>query len=186
MTLDNINDQETQEPLQEVIQETNEDLNSLKREIEEGDGVGTEKIRGKGTEERIDVNPEILKEEMRKDLKTVSSMSSEEIKAELKSYSVEITEKAEDNIIELRKLLNNARNTIAIEDKNSNIIDFHIGTYIQGESKYCTVLAQLDTMTDDEIKDMIQTEEDSDNKISYHVTFPNGDATVISEEELNS
>lgn len=165
--------------------------NNPKKQIEKKDTyevIGGGEIKGEKTkaEEKVEVNPEILKEEMRKDLKTVSSMSSEEIKAELKSYSVEITEKAEDNIIELRKLLNNARNTIAIEDKNSNIIDFHIGTYIQGESKYCTVLAQLDTMTDDEIKDMIQTEEDSDNKISYHVTFPNGDATVISEEELNS
>ena len=36
----------------------------------------------------------------------------------------------------------------------------------------CSVLAQLDTMSDNEIKDMIQIKEDSDNKLSYYVTFP--------------
>jgi hypothetical protein len=109
---------------------------------------------------------------MRKDLKDISMMDSEEIKAELVSYGVEISEENKDNKIKLKNLLINARNIIANEDKNSDIIDFHIGTYTQGKSKYCTVLAQLDTMTDDEIKDMIQIKKDSDNKLSYYVTFP--------------
>lgn len=189
MTLDNINGQETQEPLQEVIQETNEDLDSLKREIEEEHGADTKKL---GIwYERIAVNPEILKEEMRKDLKAVSLMNSEEIKAELGSYEVEIPEECKNNIKKLRTLLNNARNTIANEDKNSDIIDFHIGTYTQGKNMCCTVLTQLDTMSDNEIKDMIQIKKDSDNKLSYYVTFPqdkwNDNASVkVTEEELNS
>lgn len=128
---------------------------------------------------------------MRKDLKTVSLMSSEEIKTELESYGVEIPEEWKNNIKKLRALLNSTRNTIANEDKNSNIIDFHIWTYTQGESKYCSVLSQLDTMSDNEIKDMIKIKEDSDNKLSYYVTFPqdkwNDNTTVkITEEELNS
>lgn len=191
MALDKINHQETQESLQEIIQETRENLDHLKRKVEEGDDVGTEKVRGKEADERIDVNPEILKEEMRKDLKIVSLMSSEEIKAELESYDVEIPEECKNNIKKLRILLNGARNTIANEDKNSDIIDFHIGTYTQGKNMCCSALAQLDTMSDDEIKDMIQIKKDSDNKISYYVTFPqdkwNDNATVkITEEELNS
>ncbi|MBR7036323.1 hypothetical protein IKI14_00190 [bacterium] len=111
-------------------------------------------------------------------------MSPKKIKEELESYGVKIAKKEENNIIDLRLLLKSARNTIANEDKNSNIIDFHIGTFTQQEhSKYCAVLAQLDSMTDDEIKDMIEI---SDDKSSYHIIFPNGDSTVITEEQLNS
>jgi len=144
------------------------------------------------TVKKIDVNPEILKEEMRKDLKTISLMSTEEIEAELELYGVEIPEEYKDSRKKLEDLLNDARITIANEDKNSDIIDFHIGTYTQNKySKYCTVLSQLDTMSDDEIRDMIQIKEDSDNKLSYYVTFPqdkwNDNAAVqVTEEELNS
>ena len=109
---------------------------------------------------------------MRKNLRTISLMSYEEIKAELELYGVEIPEEFKNNMNKLKALLNDARNTIAIEDKDSDIVDFHIGTYIQGESKYCSILAQLDTMSNDEIEDMIQIKEDSDNKLSYYVTFP--------------
>lgn len=165
---------------------TNNGVSSIPGDEKEGtyEVIGGEETKGEKVEERIEVNPEILKEEMRKNLKIVSLMGSEEIKAELKSYGVKFTEKAENNITELRELLRKARNTIANEDKNSDIIDFHIGTFIQQEhSKYCSVLAQLDSMTDDEIKDMIEI---SDDKSSYHITFPNGDSTVITEEQLNS
>ena len=197
MTLDNINQQEIQNSFDEATQETRESLDSLKNDIieENEKWSGTDKEENWDekfkTGERIEINPEILKEEMRKDLKDISMMNSEEIKAELVSYGVEISEENKDNKIKLKNLLINARNIIANEDKNSDIIDFHIGTYTQGKSKYCTVLAQLDTMTDDEIKDMIQIKKDSDNKLSYYVTFPqdkwNDNATVkITEEELNS
>ena len=189
MALDSMNHTENQEFFQSI----GEELTSLKWEIEDKYlDKDTEKEYGKTkTEERIPVNPEVLKEEMRKDLKTISLMSSEEIEAELVSYGVEISEEWKSNIKKLRILLNNARNTIANEDKNSDIVDFHIGTYTQGINMCCSVLAQLDTMSDNEIKDMIQIKEDSDNKLSYYVTFPqdkwNDKATVkITEEELNS
>ena len=189
MALDSMNYIENQEFFQSI----DEELTSLKWEIEDKylDEDTEKKYGNTGTEERIPVNPEVLKEEMRKDLKTISLMSSEEIEAELVSYGVEISEEWKSNIKKLRILLNNARNTIANEDKNSDIVDFHIGTYTQGINMCCSVLAQLDTMSDNEIKDMIQIKEDSDNKLSYYVTFPqdkwNDKATVkITEEELNS
>ena len=175
----------TLKDLKDIIESQNKNWTELKaekdKEAEKDDDMEAE------TEKSVEIkNTDILNKEMGKKLRTTSMMSHEDIKKELESYGVEIYDEWKDNTSDLRILLNRARNTIAIKDKNSNIIDFHIGTYIQGESKYCTVLAQLDTMTDDEIKDMIQIEEDSDNKISYHVTFPNGETTVISEEELNS
>ena len=199
MAIDNNNHKETQEHLQEIIQKTNENLDSLKNDIIKGnedekwfeadkEENGDERTK---TGERIEINPEILKEEIKKNLKTASLMSSEEIETELVSYGVEIPEECKNNIIKLRALLNRVRITIANEDKNSNIVDFHIGTYTQGKSNYCSILAQLDTMSDNEINDMIQTKEDSDNKLSYYITFPkdkwNESATVkITEEELNS
>lgn len=193
MALDNINHIEDFESLQSIIQKTSDNLSSLRENIESWDEKETPEVNSEEngdertkTRERIEINPEILKEEMRKDLKTVSLMSLEEIETELTSYGVEIPEICKSNIIKLRGLLTDARNTIANEDKNSNIVDFHIGTYIQGKNKYCSVLSQLDTMTDDKIRDMIQIKEDSNNKISYHIRFPNGDTTVITEEELNS
>ena len=209
MTTDNIwnkiDNWENPESLEDIIKwiekVTQENLELLKKQISiwndknettatgekasetDENGIETTVTRER-TEERIEVNPKILEKEMSKHLKTVSLMSSEEIKEELESYGVEITEKEENNIISLRKLLNEARNTIANEDKNSDIIDFHIGTFTQYEkSKYCAVLAQLDNMTDDEIRDMIEFKEESN---SYRIIFPNGDYTDITEEALNS
>lgn len=206
MSVDNINQWEKKKPTREkVIEIINKELADLKMDIQQNNNwtnntldnvpqtnkekdtyevTGGEETKGDKVEERIEVNPEILKEEMRKDLKDISMMSPEKIKEELESYGVKIAKKEENNIINLRLLLKSARNTIANEDKNSNIIDFHIGTFTQQEhSKYCAVLAQLDSMTDDEIKDMIEI---SDDKSSYHIIFPNGDSTVITEEQLNS
>lgn len=129
-----------------------------------------------------------LKEEHH--LKDMSQMSKEEIIAELQSYGIN-TENMKD--VKIKRTLESAREERIKHDIGSNEVDGHIGTYSQGKSLYCTVLAQLDTLSDEEVAGLFthnpkEPKIDSNGKKYWEVKFPcddNNDKTVIiSDDEL--
>lgn len=121
-----------------------------------------------------------------KNLKDVSQMSNEEIIQELSQYNIKYSE--EDD---LKELLNNVREEISAYDKNSNVVDGHIGTFVQNrENNMCTVLSVLETMSDEQIKQMYKQKVDENGKIYYEVTFPQDKNTnknvIVTQEEINN
>ena len=130
-----------------------------------------------------------LKEEHH--LKDMSQMSKEEIIAELESYGIN-TDNMKD--AKLKRTLEAARVERIKHDVGSSEVDGHIGTYSQGKSLYCTVLAQLDTLSDEEITKLFthdpkEPKTDANGKKYWEVKFPcddNNEITVIiTEDELN-
>lgn len=126
-----------------------------------------------------------LKEEH--NLKDISQMSKEEMIAELQSYGIN-TENMKE--IKIKRTLETAREERIKQDIGSNEVDGHIGTYSQGKSLYCTVLAQIDTLSDEEVAKMYQKEPklDSNGKKYWEVKFPcddnNDKIVIITEDEL--
>ena len=130
-----------------------------------------------------------LKEEHH--LKDISQMTKEEMIAELESYGIN-AENMKD--VKIKRTLESAREERIKHDISSDEVDGHIGTYSQGKSLYCTVLAQLDTLSDKEVTELFthdprEPKIDSDGKKYWEVKFPcddNNDKTVIiTEDELN-
>lgn len=121
-------------------------------------------------------------------LKDVSQMTLEEMKEELKSYGVNAGVEKESVI---KAELQNAREERAVYDKGSDVVDGHIGTFVQGQSLYCSVLAHLDNMSDEEMQSMVQTKTDTNGQKIYVVTFPSdrcteGNSVEVTEAELRS
>ena len=127
-----------------------------------------------------------------RNLKDISQMSKEEMIEELESYGIN-TENMKD--IKIKRTLESAREERIKHDIGSSEIDGHIGTYSQGKSLYCTVLAQLDTLSDKEVAELYthdprEPKIDSNGKKYWEVKFPcddNNDKTVIvTEDELDN
>ena len=118
-------------------------------------------------------------------------MSKDEMIAELQSYGIN-TDSNKD--VKIKKTLETAREERIKHDIGSNDVDGHIGTYSQGKSKYCAVLAQIDTLSDDEVLNMFTHDPqkpkiDSNGKKYWEVKFPcddnNEKTVIITEDELN-
>ncbi len=125
-----------------------------------------------------------------RNLKDINQMEQDEIIEELESYGIE-TKNA--NPKKLKNMLKTARNERAIQDRNSDIVDGHIGTFVQDStSSYCTILAQLDTMSDEEIAQMCEKEPkiDENGKKYWEVQFPCDFGTdiyvTVTEEDLQN
>lgn len=122
-------------------------------------------------------------------LKDISQMSKEEMIAELQNYGLR-TDNMKDT--KIKRTLETAREERIKHDVGSQDIDGHIGTYSQGKSLYCTVLAQLDTLSDEEVSRMYNKEPkiDSNGKKYWEVKFPcddnNDKIVIITEDELNN
>ena len=122
-------------------------------------------------------------------LKDISQMSKEEMIAELQNYGLQ-TDNMKDT--KIKRTLEAAREERIKHDVGSQDIDGHIGTYSQGQSLYCTVLAQLDTLSDEEVSRMYNKEPkiDSNGKKYWEVKFPcddnNDKIVIITEDELNN
>ena len=95
-----------------------------------------------------------------KTLKDINLMTMEEMLSELQSYGYE----NQDNISErkIKNILAKLRTERTKYDENSYIVDGHIGTYTQGKSYYCSLLAKLDSMDDKQIKDLFVFDEGCD------------------------
>lgn len=120
-----------------------------------------------------------------KTLKDAEQMSNEEIIEELKQYGID---EISTNRKKLLNTLKDVRTQRAIIDENSDIIDGHIGTYTQPEyNNMCTLLAQLDTMTDEEISELYQEKIDINGNKYYEVKFPGAQqAVIVSAEEIEN
>lgn len=120
-----------------------------------------------------------------KKLPEPEQMSNEDIIAELKEYGV-------DNVSTGRKkllnTLNDQRWQRALFDEGSDEVDGHIGTYNQPNgSMMCSLLAQLDTMTDEEISKLYTEKTDNNGKKYYEVKFPNAPSSVtVTAEEIDN
>ena len=132
-----------------------------------------------------------------KTLKDINLMTMEEMLSELQSYGYE----NQDNISErkIKNILAKLRTERTKYDENSDVVDGHIGTYTQGKSYYCSLLAKLDSMDDKQIKDLFVFDEgcDFDNpmlddngekywKIKFPVDIGTEDFVIITEKELQN
>ena len=118
-----------------------------------------------------------------KHLKDISQMSEEEIINELTSYGIPIQNNKKSA---LKRALESAREQRILSDENSSVVDGHIGTYIQPEgNKSCTILAHLDTLTDEEVQNMYKKRIDNDGNVVYDVTLTkdNGEKVTVTVTE---
>lgn len=100
-----------------------------------------------------------------KGLKPIEQMSIEEIKQELTEYNINFENLDE---IDLRNLITSTRNFIIKHDKNSEKVDFHVGTFAQNGQGSCSILAQIASLGDEQLREMIHINDNGD----YEVTFP--------------
>ena len=117
--------------------------------------------------------------EEKKDFKHPSQMSEDEIQNELKNFSW--TEDDYD-LSELRRTRN-------LLDKNSKVIDWHVGTFNQGTFGTCTILATVNGMPDEDLKKLYAQKSDKEGNIYYEVNFPqdNGKKPIkVTQEELEN
>lgn len=120
-----------------------------------------------------------------KTLKEPKQMSDSQIQEELSEYGIEdIPTKRKKLLI----MLNELRTQRAIYDENSDIVDGHIGTYAQPENNnMCSLLAQIDTMSDEEITKLYQIKTDANGNKFYEVKFPQAqEAVVVTAEEIEN
>ena len=128
-----------------------------------------------------------FKEDMQ--MKDASQMNIRDIKAELKSYGVPQNELDIMSHNDAKNLLSDLREQRVLHDENSDVVDFKIGTYAQGDNNLCTFLATISTFTPEQLKDMCKKKTDEVGNVYYEVTFPNdkisGISVTVSEKELN-
>jgi hypothetical protein len=89
----------------------------------------------------------------------------------------------------LRKYLQEAREFNIKNDENSNIVDYHIGTFAQGSHGTCTLLSKINGLDKNTLKDIYQ--EVPEGSGNYIVTFPpdygnEEKAVTVTKEELES
>ena len=141
------------------------------------DGFIDEKDLTKNTKNLLDTNLNLPEQ---KNLKNLPQMSEEELQAEMEMYGLDIT-KGKKKLTEIRKERNNI-------DENSDIIDWHIGTFNQNELPDCSLLARIANLTDEELKNIYTKKQDKKGNIYYEVNFPSDDGkkpVKVTEEELN-
>lgn len=118
--------------------------------------------------------------EEKKDFKHPRQMSEEEIQEELKPYGA----LPKDDVI-----LSELRSTRNIYDKNSDVIDWHVGTFNQGTFGTCAILAIANSLSDEDLKKLYAKKQDKDGNIYYEVNFPedNGKKPIkVTQEEIDN
>ena len=126
----------------------------------------------------------------RKNLKMIETMSKEEIISEIQEYDTNYNVTDNTSLALLKKYLGEARMFNILNDKNSNIIDYHIGTFKQGGHGTCTILSKINGLSDETLKKIYQ--EFPEGSGNYKVTFPqdygnkNQEPVIITKEELES
>lgn len=124
-----------------------------------------------------------------KNLKMIVTMTREEIISELLQYDKDYIIKDETDMDILRKYLQEAREFNIKNDENSNIVDYHIGTFAQGSHGTCTLLSKINGLDKNTLKDIYQ--EVPEGSGNYIVTFPldygnEEKAVTVTKEELES
>ena len=117
----------------------------------------------------------------KKGQKAVADMTEKEILAEFDTY--ETDKNRNPNIINsIRKERNNF-------DENSDIVDWHIGTYNQGMLQTCTILAAAEALSEDNLRNIYTKKQDKNGNVYYEVNFPSdrGRKPVkVTQEEINN
>ena len=141
------------------------------------DGVINQRDLTLRTKKILDTNLNLPEQ---KKLKNLPQMSDEELEAEMDLYGLDIKD-GRENFRAIRRERNNI-------DQNSNIIDYHIGTFNQGFLCDCSLLARIENLTDEDLKNIYTQKKDRKGNIYYEVNFPsdNGKKPVkVTEKELN-
>ena len=118
--------------------------------------------------------------EEKKNFKHQNQMSEAEIKEELKEYSL-----TEDYDFKL----SDQRQTRNVLDKNSDLIDWHAGTFNQGAFATCTILAVTNGLSDDDLKKLYIQKKDKHGNTYYEVNFPEDkgkNPVKITQEEIDN
>ena len=104
-------------------------------------------------------------------LKSLEIMSRQEMIDEIKLYNVdyELTDDMDD--LDVRCILSSIRRYIVRNDKGSQGIDYHIGSFFQGKLGTCAPLSQIAQLKDEELKEYVHEGIDENGKY-YIVTFP--------------
>jgi len=122
-----------------------------------------------------------------KDLKMIETMSKEEIIEELQRYDSNFKVEETTTLEVLRKFLQEARSFNIKNDSQSDVIDYHVGTFMQGGHGTCTVLSKINGLSDEALKKIYQEEPEGSG--NYRVTFPldygnEEKSIIITKEEL--
>lgn len=130
-------------------------------------------------------------------LKPVSLMNIDEVLNEIQNLDLDFVYTEDQDIKILRKTLLTLRYEQSTFDKNSDIVDYNIGSFNQGFFGSCTMLSSINGLTENQLRQMIE-EGVKNGKEGYYVTFPidmhlnnnNGytktNTQFISKEELQS
>lgn len=90
----------------------------------------------------------------------------------------------------LRKEVQALRQKRNMLDKNSDVVDMHVGTFNQGNLGSCSMLSQVNGLSDEQMKRIISKKTDENGKTYYEVTFPIDNGTnrsvKVTEEELKN
>ncbi|MBR6098711.1 hypothetical protein IKP85_03085 [bacterium] len=112
------------------------------------------------------------------------------LKAQHHKNTLETLSSEEKELNQLRKQVSGLRAKRNMIDKNSDIVDFHIGTFNQGGLGSCSMLAQLNGLSDEQLKRIIKKKTDNNGKIYYEVTFPidagTKNSVIVTEAELSN
>ena len=90
----------------------------------------------------------------------------------------------------LRKQVQVLRQKRNMLDKNSDVVDMHVGTFNQGNLGSCSMLSQVNGLSDEQMKRIISKKTDENGKTYYEITFPIDSGTNrsvrVTEEELQN
>ena len=81
------------------------------------------------------------------------------------------------------------RQQINAIDKNSNRVDWHVGTFSQGTIVTCVLLSAINLMSDEELQALYSQKTDENGEIYYEVNFPQDKRrkpVKVTEKELNN
>ena len=133
-----------------------------------------------------------------KHLKDIYMMNYDELTAELKKYGASnhdidsLKQLGNDVYVnyKMRLILDHIRERITLYDQNSDTIDFHIGTFIQGHNGLCSFLASIETYSDERLRSLYSVKTDEIGEKYYEIMFPIDSADhktiIITDSELNS
>lgn len=140
------------------------------------DGIISNGELNDNPKKRLDENLNLPEQ---KHLKNIPQMSEEEIQTELALYNKDKKD---------AKMLRNFRKERNNIDQNSDVVDWHIGTFNQGSHHDCSLLARIENLSDEDLKNIYCKKQDKKGNIYYEVNFPsdNNKKTVkITQEELD-
>ena len=131
-----------------------------------------EKIFSRKYHRKNKYNLNIKKLPERKNLKDFFQMNDNDIREELYSYGLDsVTVTSLNGSFRMHEAIIQGRKQVIDSDEGSNVIDWHIGTWSQNDNLICTLLAFIEGLKDEQLKN-IYTEVKAQDQTYYEVTFP--------------